>query len=476
LVAVAFFMESLDSTILNTAVPTISAALNVVPLDMKAVLSSYTLSLAVFIPISGWMADRFGTRRVFAAAIGMFTLASALCGLANDIHTLVACRILQGFGGAMMVPVGRMTLVRSFAKSDLIRVMSFVSIPAWIGPLVGPALGGLLVGYAHWRAIFFVNVPIGLIGLLMVYLHLPDYRESEKRPLDIIGLVLLGSGVALLSYVLEVFGNHTLSTREILSLLAIAIVLIGSYGFHAARMEFPLLKLELFRIRTFSTAVTGSFVTRIGIGGTSFLLPLMYQVGLGLTPLQSGLLIMPQAIAALSTKFLSTKSLTIFGYKAVLITNTMIVGAGLMAFATIGPSRSMWDIAAQVFVYGIFTSLQYTSMNTLVYADVDAKSTSAAGSISSTLQQMSMSFGVAMAGLVTALFIPESVRSDPHRLVQGIHEAFLLLGGFTILSSLTFWRLRKGDGTSVSQQKVETQAAVQPASGEGVSAGPAPKT
>ncbi|MBY0508687.1 MAG: DHA2 family efflux MFS transporter permease subunit [Rhodospirillaceae bacterium] len=459
-------MESLDSTILNTAVPTISAALNVLPLDMKAVLSSYTLSLAVFIPISGWMADRFGTRRVFAAAIGMFTFASFLCGMADDIHTLVACRILQGFGGAMMVPVGRVTLVRTFAKSELIRTMSFVAIPAWIGPLIGPMLGGLIVGYTHWRLIFFVNIPIGIIGLLMVYLYLPDYRSTERRPLDVVGLILLGSGVALLSYVLEVFGDHTLSTREILGLLALALALIAGYGVHAARVRFPLLELALFRIRTFSTAVAGSFVTRIGIGGTGFLLPLMYQVGFGLTPIQSGLLIMPQAVAALTTKFLSTKSLTIFGYKPVLIVNTIVVGAGLMLFATIGADRPMWAIALQVFIYGIFTSLQYTSMNTLVYADVEAERTSAAGSISSTLQQMSMSFGVAAAGLATAMFIPQEVRHDPQRFLEGVHEAFLVLGAFTILSSFSFWRLKKGDGDSVSRQKVT------PTAGEGISPAP----
>ena len=446
-------MESLDSTILNTAVPTISAALNVVPLDMKAVLSSYTLSLAVFIPISGWMADRFGTRRVFAAAIGMFTFASVLCGLSNDIHTLVACRILQGFGGAMMVPVGRVTLVRAFAKSDLIRVMSFVAIPAWIGPIIGPTLGGFIVGYLHWRMIFFVNVPVGIAGLLMVYFHLPDFRARETHPLDVVGLILLGSGVALLSYVLEVFGQHTLSSREVLSLLVLALLLVAGYDFHAAHTHFPLLRLALFRLRTFSTAVIGSFVTRIGIGGTSFLLPLLYQIGLGLSPIQSGLLIMPQAIAALSTKFLSTRSLTWFGYRAVLISNTAFVGIGLALFATIGPDRSTWSIALQVFIYGIFTSLQYTSMNTLVYADVASEDTGAAGSIAGTLQQMSMSFGVAAAGLVTAMFIPESVRSDPKRLIEGIHEAFLLMGAFTVLSSLTFWRLKKGDGNSVSQQQ-----------------------
>ena len=227
LVAVAFFMESLDTTILNTAVPTISAALKVSPLSMKAVLASYTLSLAVFIPVSGWMADRFGTRRVFTSAIGLFTFGSFLCGISSDIHLLVACRILQGCGGAMMVPVGRLTLVRTFAKSELVRTMSFVAILALIGPMLGPIAGGLIVGYLHWRLIFFVNLPIGLVGLVMVYLHLPDYRDEHVEPLDAVGLILFGSGIALLSYVLEIFGEHTLSGREVFGLFAISLVLIG---------------------------------------------------------------------------------------------------------------------------------------------------------------------------------------------------------------------------------------------------------
>ena len=286
LIAVAFFMESLDTTILNTAVPTIAAALHVAPLSMKSVLASYTLSLAVFIPISGWMADRFGTRRVFASAIGIFTLGSFLCGLSSDIHLLVACRILQGCGGSMMVPVGRLTLVRTFAKSELVRAMSFVAIPSLIGPMLGPIAGGLIVGYLHWRLIFFVNIPIGLVGLFLVYWHLPDYRE-HTNPLDVTGLILFGSGIALLSYVLEVFGEHRLSTGEILGLLAVSILLLAGYGFHATRSAYPMLRLTLFRIRTFRAAVAGSFVTRLGIGGIPFLFPLLYQVGLGFTPVQS---------------------------------------------------------------------------------------------------------------------------------------------------------------------------------------------
>src|SRR5271165_1542275 len=422
LVAVAFFMESLDTTILNTAVPAISSALGIAPLSMKAVLASYTLSLAVFIPISGWMADRFGTRRVFASAIGIFTLGSFLCGISSSIHVLVACRILQGCGGSMMVPVGRLTMVRTFAKSELIRAMSFVAIPALVGPMLGPIAGGLIVGYLHWRFIFFVNIPIGIVGLLMVYLHLPDYRE-QTHPLDIVGLILFGSGIALLSYVLEIFGEHTLSTGEILGLLAVSLSLIGGYLFHAREIEFPLLKLSLFRIRTFSAAVSGSFFTRLGIGGVPFLLPLLYQVGLGFTPIQSGLLIMPQALASMSTKFLLPRVLSRIGYRGVLISNTVILGLLLLLFATIGLHTPIWVIVLQAFWYGAFTSLQYTSMNTLVYADLNEAETSNGSSIASTMQQLSISFGVAAAGLTTALFVPAQLHSQPAAMIRGLHLA-----------------------------------------------------
>ena len=278
LVAVAFFMQSLDTTILNTAVPSIAYALKVAPLSMKAVLSSYTLSLAVFIPISGWMANRFGTRRVFAGAIGLFAAGSLLCGLARNIHLLVAFRILQGCGGAMLVPVGRLTLVRAFPKSALVRAMSFVAIPALIGPMLGPIAGGLITHYFHWSVIFFLNVPIGLAGLYLVYRHLPDFRESDTPPLDMVGLVLFSSGIALLSYVLEVFGEHRLSTAAILALLLVSGVLLAGYGLHATRALHPLLQLGLFRIRTFRAAVGGSFFTRISIGGIPFLFPLLYLV------------------------------------------------------------------------------------------------------------------------------------------------------------------------------------------------------
>jgi EmrB/QacA subfamily drug resistance transporter len=454
LVAIAVFMESLDTTILNTAVPAIAAALQVAPLSMKAVLSSYTLSLAVFIPVSGWMADRYGTRRVFSAAIGMFTIGSILCGVSTSIHLLVFCRILQGCGGAMMVPVGRLTMVRTFAKFELIRAMSFVAVPALIGPMLGPVAGGLIVGFLHWRMIFFINVPIGILGLYFIYRHLPDYREAHIDQLDIIGMILFGAGVALLSYVLEVFGEHTLSVREILTLLALSIVLLLGYGRHATATLHPLLRLRLFRIRTFRAAVIGGFITRLGVGGMPFLLPLLYQVGLGYTPVQSGFLIMPQALAAMSLKMSMPLVLTRFGYRRVLIYNTMIIGAILVLFATIGPGTPVWLIVLQAFSFGFFSSLQYTSLNTLVYADVSESDTSMASTISSTVQQMSISFGVAAASLAAALFIPDRFNSDASQMIHGVHQAFIVLGGLTVLSTIVFRELKTNDGDNVSQHNV----------------------
>jgi EmrB/QacA subfamily drug resistance transporter len=459
LVAVAFFMQALDTTILNTAVPGIAHALGVAPLSMKAVLTSYTLSLAVFIPISGWMANRFGTRRVFAGAIGLFTAGSLLCGLARNIHLLVAFRVLQGCGGAMMVPVGRLTLVRTFGKSELVRAMSFVAVPGLLGPLFGPLAGGLITGYAHWSVIFFINVPIGIVGLYLVRRYLPDYREPQTPRLDLEGLILFGSGIALLSYVLEVFGEHSLRSAEIVGLLLLSITLLAGYGLHAARSLHPLLNLALFRIRTFRAAVSGGFFTRISISGIPFLLPLLFQVGLGYTPIQSGLLMMSQAFAAMGLKTLMPRILARFGYRAVLVSNTLMLGVLIVLFATIGPATPVWLIVLQVFAFGLFASLQYTSMNTLVYADVSAAAASDASTIASTGQQLSISFAVAVASLVTALFVPDRFHTAPGELLAGIHEALLVLGFATLLSTLVFRGLKRDDGSAVSRHQESARAA-----------------
>ncbi|MBU8875298.1 DHA2 family efflux MFS transporter permease subunit [Reyranella sp. MMS21-HV4-11] len=451
LVAVAFFMQSLDTTILNTAVPAIAQAMDVTPLSVKSVLASYTLSLAVFIPVSGWMADRFGTRRVFAAAIGLFCVGSLLCGLSTSIEMLVACRVVQGAGGAMMMPVGRMTLARTFGKADLVRAMSFVAIPALIGPMVGPVAGGAIVHWLHWSVVFFVNIPVGIVGLYFIRRYLPDYREDKTHPLDVLGLILFGGGIALLSYVLEVFGDNSLSRGEILGLLAVAALLLAGYGIRASLTAFPLLDLALFRIRTFRSAVNGGFFTRLGLGGIPFLFPLLYQVGLGFSPIQSGLLVLPQAIASIGLKTFMPAILARLGYRNVLVFNTIVVGLLIMSFAKVGAETPIWRIVLQAFVLGFFTSMQYTSMNTLVYADVSGPQTSGASTIAATGQQLAISFGVAGASLIAALFVPTGLHTHAATMIYGVQQAFLILGVMTVLSSVVFMELKRDDGNDISR-------------------------
>jgi EmrB/QacA subfamily drug resistance transporter len=452
LVAVALFMENLDATIINTAVPTMSASLEVAPLSLKAVLTSYTLSLAVFIPISGWAADRFGTRAVFRWAVTLFLLGSLLCGLAFNVHFLVGARIIQGIGGAMMTPVGRLALVRTFPRSELLRTMNFVVIPAMIGPLLGPFTGGLIVHFFPWRVIFFLNIPLALIGLWMIGRFMPDYRDDAAPPLDRIGFLLFGSGIALLSYVLEVFGEHTLATGPILFLLALALLLLAGYGWHERHTELPVLELALFKVRTFRVAVAGGFITRLGIGGMPFLLPLLYQIGLGYPAWQAGLLTMPQAAAAMGMKIISRPILARFGHRTILIANTVLLGLTMTLFTQIGRGAPIWHILLLSFAQGFFASLQFTSMNSLVYADVSDRDASKASSISSTGQQLSLSFGVAVGSLLAAWFLGNVDQTNWHETIPALHKAFAAMGVITIVSSLTFWGLDSNDGNNVSNR------------------------
>ena len=452
-VATALFMEQLDATIVNTAIPSIAASLNVTPLSLKSVVTSYILSLAVGIPISGWMADRYGTRRVFGCAIALFTLASVLCGLAVNVPMLTAARLLQGIGGAMMMPVGRLAIIRTFPKSELLAAMNFVIIPALIGPLLGPTLGGLIVHWVSWRAIFFVNVPVALVALFLAMRYMPDYHASEQRPLDVIGLILFSCGTALLSWLLEVFGEHTLDPVTAVLMLALSITLLLAYGWHASGIAFPLLRLTLFRIRTFRVSVLGGFATRLGVGGLPFLLPLLFQLGLGLPAWQSGLLMMPAALAAMGMKLISSRLLARFGYRQVLIVNTVCMGVTIGLFTLVDTGTPLTLIVALGLMQGFFNSLQFSSMNSLVYADVGQNDSSMASTISSSFQQLSMSFGLATGSLVTAWFLGDVPQTNRVMVTSALHSAFVALSVLTILSSLAFWGLRREDGESISKGK-----------------------
>lgn len=453
-VAVALFMEQLDTTIVNTAVPAMAENLGVTPLSLKAVVTSYILSLAVGIPVSGWMADRFGTRRVFSAAVAIFTFSSILCGLAQNLPMLVAGRILQGMGAAMMMPVGRLAIIRAFPKGELLRAMNFVIVPALIGPLLGPTAGGLIVHWLSWRYIFFVNVPVGLLALWLAHRHMPDYRGETPRPLDVVGLALFGSGAALLSWLLEIFGEHTLDPTSGVLLLSLSLGLLAAYGLHAREAAHPLLRLALFRVRTFRVSVAGGFVTRLGVGGMPFLLPLFYQVGLGMPAWQSGLLMMPTAAAAMAMKVVAPRVLARFGYRRVLTMNTVMIGIVVCLFATVGPGTPVALIVLLALTMGFFNSLQYTSMNSMAYADIDAADSSMASTIASSLQQMSMSFGLACGSLIAGWYLGGLPQTDQAAVTTALHHAFLTVGGLTMLSSLSFWSLHPRDGESVSRGAV----------------------
>jgi EmrB/QacA subfamily drug resistance transporter len=451
IVAIALFMEQLDSTIVNTSIPAMAASLGATPLSLKAVATSYILSLAVSIPVSGWLAERFGSRRVFLSAVALFTMSSVLCGLSVSAPMLVAARVPQGIAAAMMMPVGRMAIVRTFPKGELLRAMNFVIIPALLGPLLGPTVGGLIVHWLSWRDIFFVNVPVGLAALWFGWRHMPDYRGESDRPLDWRGFLLFGSGTALLSWLLEIFGEHGLTAAEALLPLLASVVLLGGYGWHARRTPYPLLSLSPFSARTFRISVLGGFVTRLGVGGMPLLLPLLYQLGLGLPAWQSGLLMMPAALAAMFMKVISTSTLRRFGYRRVLAANTVLVAGTMALFATVGPGTPVTAIVALGMAMGLFNSLQFSSMNSMAYADIDEKDAAMAATIASTMQQMSMSFGVACGSLVVAFYLGGMSQTSQVAVSGALHHAFLTLAVLTLISSLSFRALRPGDGESVSR-------------------------
>jgi EmrB/QacA subfamily drug resistance transporter len=449
-VATALFMEQLDSTIVNTAVPSMAESLHVTPLSLKAVVASYVLSLAVFIPVSGWIADRYGTRRVFAAAIAIFTISSVFCGLAASVPQMVSARVLQGVGAAMMMPVGRLTVIRTFPKAELLQAMNFVIMPALIGPLLGPTVGGLIVHWLSWRDIFFLNVPIGVIALWLIHSYMPDYYGDASHPLDFVGLILFGSGTAVLSWLLEIFGEHQIDYQTGAVLFLLSVSLLVAYWRHALKAPYPLLHIALLQVRTFRVSVVGGFITRLGVGGLPFLTPLLYQIGLGLPAWQSGLLMMPTAAAAMVMKLISTRVLKRFGYRNVLIVNTVMIGISISLYSLVGPKTPLPIIVLIGLALGFFNSLQFSSMNSMAYADIEANESSMASTIASSFQQISMSFGLACGSLVTAWYLGGVSQADQSAVVGALHKAFLTLGGLTIASSLSYWTLRANDGESIS--------------------------
>jgi EmrB/QacA subfamily drug resistance transporter len=447
IVAAALFMENMDSTVIATSLPAIAADLGEDPVILKLAFTAYLLSLAVFIPVSGWAADRFGARLVFRLAIVVFMLGSIGCALTGSLEGLIASRVVQGLGGAMMVPVGRLVVLRLVPKAEIVRAMALVTMPALIGPVIGPPLGGFITTYFHWRLIFWINIPVGLLGLAMASLWIPDVREERPASLDVTGFLLSGLGLSALIFGLTVIGRPILPGPVVSLLIAGGMVLMTIYVVHARRMEAPVLDLRLLRIQTFRSAVVGGFLFRVGVGTLPFLLPLLLQLQFGLTAFESGLLTFVSAAAAIAMKMTAPPILKRLGFRDVLVWNALLSAALLAATALFGPTTPHAIIVLVLLVGGFYRSLQFTSLNALAFADVDGPRMSRATSFVSAAQQIAVAMGVAVAAF--ALETARGLRGEIVLTLSDFAIAFILAGVIAALSAAIHWRLPANAGAEL---------------------------
>lgn len=439
-------MENLDSTILTTAIPAIAHDLSVPPLQLKLALTAYLISLAVFIPASGWVAQAFGMRRVFSAAIIVFSLGSLMCGISYTLPSLVISRMVQGVGGAMMVPTARFLLMRSYPKDQLVRITNLVTIPALLGPTLGPLIGGALTTYAHWRLIFLINLPVGVFGLWAARKSLAKDLGEPVAPLDVTGFALCGMGLMGLSFGLEALGEPFLTGREQVGLWSMALVLLGLYGWHARHHPAPFLRLSLFVTPTFRIGMLGSLASRLGVGGVPFLLPLLYQTCLHYPPITAGLITLPLSLGMLAMKPFVTPLLRRFGFRRLLMVNSMLLGLCIAHFALIDGDTALWHMLLASLIYGVVASVQFSCMNVLVYVDLAPATMGDATSIFSTIQQFAAGLGVGFSALCVARLW--ALTDGP--MVLAFHGTFAVLAAMTVASSLVFAQLGADAGAEAS--------------------------
>ncbi len=444
-VAVAFFMEGLHSSIISTSLPQMAASFQVSPPEMSAAITSYLVSLAIFIPISGWVADRFGARLVFCAAITLFTLGSVLCGFSNSLWALVASRVVQGAGGAMMTPVGRLILTQIFPKNELVRAMSYFMLPGMFGPAVGPLVGGFITTYFSWHWNFFINAPLGAIGIAFALRFIPDIRMPKPAAFDIPGFLIIALGLGTAQVGIENLGRHTLPAMTETGLLAIAIAVLLVYYLYSRRREAPVLDLRMFRSRTFSISVLAGMSVRAGLGTVPFLLPLQLQLGFGLDPLQSGFLTFFNTAGKLSMRAWTAHLLRRFGFRAVFIGGVLVSSSLIAGIALFTPSTPHFVIAGYLFAFGVLRSAQLMGMGALAYSEVPPEDMSKATSIFALMQRFSQSLGVGIsASLLTILSAGGAITVTDFRIV------FVFIGGLIASSIIGFAQLQPTDGASVS--------------------------
>lgn len=445
LLALAIFMQMLDSTILNTALPTMAHDLKQSPLQMQAAVIAYSLTLALVMPLSGWLSDRYGTKRVFMAAMAVFVIGSLLCAAAGSLHMLVFARIIQGMGGAMLAPTPRMIVMQAYDKSRLINVMNYVVMPALIGPIVGPIVGGYLVEYMTWHWIFLINLPFGILAIWVAHHIMPNFQSNKEKPFDLLGFLLFGGGALGLSFAVEI-AQHAQAALFVSLTAIFSLVAWFAYWRHAQHHPAPLYSLQLLSVRTFRLGLIGNLLCRLGMSSLPFLLPLFVQLGFGRSPIEAGWVLAPLALASIAIKPLIKPTITRLGYRRTLMINTCLIG--LLTFALTLPASNapLWHLLPTLLALGACNSIQFTSMNTLTLADLQPEQAGSGSSLMTVNQQLAISFGTAIGAAWLQYFAQQH---DAGSLHSAFRYTFWAIGSMTILSAITFARLNRTDGDNL---------------------------
>ncbi|MDB5966383.1 MAG: transporter [Polaromonas sp.] len=459
LVAIGFFMQTLDATIVNTALPTMARSFGESPLRMQSVVVAYSLTMAMLIPASGWIADRFGTRKVYVTSITLFVIGSVACAMSHNLTQLVASRVVQGLGGALLLPVGRLAVLRAFPRERFLQAMSFIAIPGLVGPLVGPTLGGWLVEVATWHWVFLINIPVGLIGGIATLFYMQDNPRRDVPRFDIGGYVFLAFGMVAVSLAVDGLSGLGLKEASVLVLLVFGMASLTAYWIHATKRADPLFSPRLFSIPTLSIGLLGNLFSRLGSSCMPFLVPLLLQVSLGYSPLRAGLMMVPVALSGMAVKRVTSPLITCYGYRNVLIVNTALVGLTMASFAFITPAQPVWLHIVQLAVFGAVNSMQFTAMNTVTLRDLDSDMASSGNSLLSMVQMLAMSMGVAAAGAVLAGFTGHFGNAQAVQILHSFQATFVCMGLITLASASIFWQLspavrvvKKAESTETSGQ------------------------
>ena len=446
--ASALFMENMDSTVIATSLPAIAADLRTNPVALKLAFTTYLLSLTVFLPISSWLADKFGAQTIFRLAVAIFTLASISCGFADSLEYLVVARAVQGFGGALMVPVGRIVMLRTVPKNEYVNAMAWLTVPALIGPLLGPPIGGFITTYFHWRWIFWMNLPFGILGMALATWLMPNMKDENVPPLDVKGFVLSGLGLSLAVFGMTELGQGIFPPLVIFVMIAVGAILIWIYVRHARSIPNPILDISMLRVQTLRVSIMGGMFYRVTAGAVPFLLPLMLQLGFGFTPFQSGSITCASALGAVMMKFLAAQSLKRWGYRQLLVFNGVLSSVMMAASGLFKPDTPFVIMIMVLLLGGLLRSLQFTSLNSIAYADVTTQEVGRANGLYTVAQQLSLALGVAVAALTL-----EAAQYSRGAEILGRTDfavAFFVVAFVGLISTIFFARLPRDAGTNLS--------------------------